>query len=59
MFSYLPGYAFAGIRGGFRAGEKTDAFFDFSNILDRNYRAMGGGIDAPGRHITVTVRRRF
>jgi len=29
------------------------------NLLDKRYRVHGSGIDAPGRNVTLGVRRRF
>jgi hypothetical protein len=34
-------------------------FLDFFNLLDKNHRGVGWGIDAPGRGLTVRYRLRF
>jgi hemoglobin/transferrin/lactoferrin receptor protein len=59
MFTAIPGYAIFGARGGLRIGEKQDLFMDWSNLLDKNYRGISGGIDGPGRSLAVQYKMRF
>jgi outer membrane receptor protein involved in Fe transport len=59
QFTAIPGYAVWSLRGGITLSERTDLFANFSNILDKNYRGIGWGIDGPGRGVTVRVRHRF
>lgn len=59
MFLAVPGYGILGLRGGWELTERSTVFVDASNMLDKNYRGMSWGIDAPGRSITVRLQRRF
>ncbi len=59
QFTAIPGYAVWSLRGGITISERTDLFANFSNILDKNYRGVGWGIDGPGRGVTVRLWRRF
>jgi len=59
LFTYLPSYATANLRGGFRINEKAGVFVAFENILDSFYRNPSWGIDGAGRSITVQLRYKF
>jgi outer membrane receptor protein involved in Fe transport len=59
LFSYLPGYALANLRGGYRFNEKSQIFLAFENIFDRSYRNPGWGIDGAGRNFRLAFRRQF
>ena len=52
-----PGWANVGarVRWSGRAGWRVDVGID--NLFDRRYRVHGSGIDAPGRNLTLLVRR--
>jgi hemoglobin/transferrin/lactoferrin receptor protein len=59
LFRYLPGYGLVGLRGGFRFGERSELFFDFENIADKQYRGISWGVDGAGRGITLRYRYKF
>ena len=59
LFTYLPGYAIANLRGGFRIGEKSQILWAFENIFDRPYRNPSWGIDGAGRSFRVAYRLRL
>jgi outer membrane receptor protein involved in Fe transport len=59
LFTAVPGYGLVGIRGGYRFGEGSDLFVDFSNIADKAYRGISWGIDGPGRGVSVSYRYSF
>jgi outer membrane receptor protein involved in Fe transport len=59
LFSSIPGYVLFNARGGWKFGENQEIQIDFENILDKNYRAPGWGIDGAGRSLTVRYRYRF
>ncbi len=40
-------------------GEEWRIAFGVDNVLDRRYRQHGSGLDAPGRNLFLTVRRRW
>ena len=53
LFSKNPGFALFNLRGGFRIGERSTVTVILENLLDKNYRTMGSGIDGPGRNAAV------
>ncbi len=59
MFPALPGWMTLNLRGGYRLGERHELFIALDNLLDRNYRTISSGIDAPGRNLTVRYTARF
>ena len=59
LFTRLPSYAIANLRGGFRFGESSSIFWAFENIFDRPYRNPSWGIDGGGRSFRVAYRYRF
>lgn len=59
MFTSLPSYGIANIRGGFKFGEKSQIFWAFENILDQQYRNPSWGIDGGGRSFRAAYRFRF
>ena len=59
LFAYLPGYGLVGLRGTFRLGERSEVFFDFENIADKQYRGISWGVDGAGRGITLRYRYKF
>ncbi len=52
LFTAVPGYVTAGIRGGVRAG-RHEVFIDAQNLGDTNYRGISWGVDAPGRGVSM------
>ena len=59
LFPYLPGYLTVNLRGGFTLRESHEIVVVLENILDRNYRGVSWGVDAPGRSLSVRYFRRF
>ncbi len=59
LFSYLPGYAIANVRGGINLNEKAQFFWAVENIFDQFYRNPSWGIDGPGRSFVGQFRFRF
>jgi outer membrane receptor protein involved in Fe transport len=59
LFTYLPGYGLVGLRGAVRFGERSELFFDFENIADKQYRGISWGVDGAGRGVTLRYRYKF
>ena len=59
LYPYLPGYGLVGLRGAVRFGERSEFFFDFENIADKQYRGISWGVDGAGRGITLRYRYKF
>ncbi|HEY0761706.1 MAG TPA: TonB-dependent receptor [Pyrinomonadaceae bacterium] len=53
LFRKNPGFALLNLRGGFRIGERSSITVVLENMLDKNYRTMGSGIDGPGTNAAV------
>ena len=53
LFRKNHGFALLNLRGGFRIGERSSVTVILENILDKNYRTMGSGIDGPGTNAAV------
>jgi hemoglobin/transferrin/lactoferrin receptor protein len=54
-----PGYATLNFRGGFQLGEHSNVTLILENILDKNYRTHGSGIDAPGINLVIRYSWQF
>lgn len=59
LFTKNPGFALLNLRGGFRIGEHSTVTIILENLLDKNYRTMGSGIDGPGRNAAVRYSFNF
>jgi hemoglobin/transferrin/lactoferrin receptor protein len=59
LFTAIPGFITVNLRGGVHLNERHDLMIDFENILDRNYRGISWGMDAPGRGIFFRYGYRF
>jgi outer membrane receptor protein involved in Fe transport len=59
LFNKMPGYATLNFRGGYRLSESSSITVIIENILDKNYRTMGSGVDAPGFNAVVRYSFRF
>ena len=59
LYTKNPGFATFNARGGWRLGEGSAVTFILENILDKNYRTMGSGVDAPGTNAVVRVSHSF
>lgn len=59
LYTKNPGFATFNVRGGWRVGERSGVTVILENILDRNYRTMGSGVDAPGVGVTARLSHSF
>lgn len=59
LYTYIPGFATFGVRGGFRVGEQHNVIVDLENLADKNYRGISWGMDAPGRGISFRYNYSF
>lgn len=59
LFASMPGFATAGLRGGLRLTPRIDLTLIGDNLLDRNYRLHGSGLDAPGAGLQARLRFHF
>lgn len=59
LYLSTAGYGVAHLRGGFRVTERIDLDFAVRNLLDKNYRVHGSGVDSPGRNLFVRMRYSF
>ena len=50
-----PGYSTWTIRGGWRVTDTLNVSASLENVLDKNYRIHGSGLNEPGRNIIVSV----
>jgi len=54
-----PGWATAGAQAAWRIDEAWQVTLGVENLLDKNYRYHGSGIDAPGRNVYLSAWRRW
>jgi outer membrane receptor protein involved in Fe transport len=54
-----PGYAIFHLRAGVQLSERSTLGLLVENVLDRNYRTHGSGIDGAGRHVQLRYTVRF
>jgi outer membrane receptor protein involved in Fe transport len=59
MFRETPGFATLNFRGGLWLSESSRLYAIVENALDKNYRAHGSGVDAPGFNLTLSYDIRF
>ncbi len=59
LYMKNPGFATFNLRGGYRLGENSTVTLLLENILDKNYRTMGSGIDAAGINAVVRWSVKF
>jgi outer membrane receptor protein involved in Fe transport len=59
LFTKTPGFVTFNLRGGYQVSEQTDLIFVLENLLDKNYRIHGSGVDAAGFNLQVSYRIRF
>lgn len=59
LYRETPGWARFDLRGGYRMNDQWTVHFGCQNLLDRNYRVHGSGIDSAGRGIYLGVRAAF
>jgi outer membrane receptor protein involved in Fe transport len=59
MYGSTAGWASIAVRSGMPLGERWQLNVALENLLDRNYRYHGSGIDAPGVNAWVGIRYTF
>jgi len=59
LYRSTPGWVTLHLRSGIPLGERWQALAAVENLLDRNYRTHGSGIDAPGVHLYLSLIWRF
>jgi outer membrane receptor protein involved in Fe transport len=59
LFTRHPGFATLNARAGFRFGERSSVTLILENVLDKNYRTMGSGVDSPGAQVMVRFAHGF
>ncbi|MEW5978812.1 MAG: TonB-dependent receptor [Acidobacteriota bacterium] len=59
LFWKTPGYFVMNLSGGIGLGEHSSLTFAVSNLMDRNYRVHGSGIDSPGISFYLAYKIRF
>lgn len=59
LFTYLPSFAIANLRGGIKIDERSQIVWSFENILDGFHRKPSWGIDGAGRNFKVQYRIKF
>ncbi|MBN2243523.1 MAG: TonB-dependent receptor [Acidobacteria bacterium] len=59
LYLTTPGWFTLNLMSGMRLGEQWRANFGLFNILDRNYRIHGSGVDTPGAGLRAGLRYAF
>jgi outer membrane receptor protein involved in Fe transport len=59
LYTKTAGFASLNLRGGVAVAENISLNLALMNILDRNYRIHGSGIDAPGVNLFVGLKFSF
>lgn len=59
LYLTTAGWASFHVRSGIPLTERLDLIAALENILDKNYRLHGSGIDSPGRNLFLRLRWRF
>ena len=59
LYGKTAGYGSLHLRGGLRLTERVGLNFALMNLLDKNYRVHGSGVDAPGINLFVGLRYSF
>ncbi len=59
LYTSTAGWVDAGIRGGFPITSRWMVEIGAANLLDKNYRIHGSGIDSPGIHFWSALRFSF
>lgn len=59
FFTRSPGFVTVNLRGGYQVSESTDLVIVLENLLDKNYRWHGSGVDASGFNLQFSYRIRF
>jgi iron complex outermembrane receptor protein len=59
LYRSTAGWVAFDIVGGVRVGERMSLGMGVTNLLDRNYRTHGSGVDAPGANAFLRLRVRI
>jgi hemoglobin/transferrin/lactoferrin receptor protein len=59
LYLKTAGFATLNVRAGYRFNERHALIFGVENLLDKNYRINGSGVDAPGINATIRYSFRF
>jgi hemoglobin/transferrin/lactoferrin receptor protein len=59
LYLKTAGYATLNLRGGLRLSERAGLDWALLNLLDKNFRVHGSGLDAPGRNAYLSLRYTF
>jgi hemoglobin/transferrin/lactoferrin receptor protein len=59
MYRQIDGFVTLNARGGLKLSERNSLTVLLENILDRNYRTVGSGVDAPGVNLRIGYEHRF
>jgi hemoglobin/transferrin/lactoferrin receptor protein len=59
LFLKTAGYATLNLRGNVRLHERLGLDWALMNLLDKNYRVHGSGVDAAGRNLFLSLRYSF
>jgi outer membrane receptor protein involved in Fe transport len=59
LYLATAGYATMHLRGTLRLSERLQLDWAAMNLLDKNYRLHGSGVDAPGRNLFARLRYSF
>jgi hemoglobin/transferrin/lactoferrin receptor protein len=59
LYTAVPSYTTANVRGGFRLGTRHDFMVELENLTDKNYRGIAWGLDATGRSLSISYQTRF
>ena len=54
-----PGYAILGLRGTLDLGDGATLGVAVENLLDKDHRIHGSGVNEPGRNLVITYSKRF
>lgn len=59
LFANGPGWVTVGLRAAYTHSSYATLTVIGENLLDRNYRVYGSGVDAPGRNVQVRLTLKF
>ncbi len=59
LFRYIPGFMVVSVRGGVQLSDRSELTLNLENLLDKNYRGISWGMDAPGRGLGFRYQYRF
>ncbi len=59
LYTSTAGFVTFNLRAGYRLSERHTLIFGVENILDKNYRINGSGIDSPGVNAMLRYSFRF